>query len=171
VKRVFPVVVVVLATACSLGGSQQPAEEGRSISGAGPSVAEWEPDECPPNWPGPWTACPEADWVRRIAETAGYRVTGDTGSALTAEGRGDGFYIWATPMPEEHRVATAAREDWARRGRVEGVEVFGDDQWRWWPAQGFVVWLHAGPSAEATLPSLREMTPLVRASLDLPPPE
>jgi len=159
------VVILALATACSFGGSEQPAEEGRSSSGA-----ELEPDECPPNWPGPWTACPEADWVGLIAERAGYRITGETGSALTAEGRGDGFNIWATPMSEKHFVATAAREAWARRGSVEGVVVFGEDPWRWWRAQGFVFWLHAGPSAEATLPPLGEMQALVRASLDLPPP-
>jgi hypothetical protein len=135
------------------------------------SVTEWRPDECPPNWPGPWTACPEADWVRLIAETAGYRITDETGSALVTEGHGDGFYIHATPMSEKHFVVTARREEWPRRGRVEGVEIFGEDIWRWWRAQGFVFWLHAGPTADATLPTLGELPALVRASLDLPPPD
>ncbi len=51
------------------------------------------PDEgprgCPhANWPGPWTACTEADWVRRVVEAGGYEVTGDPGSALVAEEEG-----------------------------------------------------------------------------------
>ena len=170
-KRVLPALVVVAATVFGCDSSEQAAREGRSVSGSAPSVTEWSSDKCPPNWPGPWTACPEAEWVRLVAETAGYRIADETGSALVAEGRGDGFYIHATPMSEKHFVATARREEWRRRGGVEGVQVFGEEPWRWWRAQGFVFWLHAGPSADAKLPTFRELPALVRASLDLPPPE
>jgi hypothetical protein len=134
------------------------------------ALSEWRPEKCPPNWPGPWTACPEADWVRRVAETAGYRIVDETGSALVAEGRGDSFYINASRVSEKHFVATSRRQGWHRQGRVEGVQIFGDDIRRWWRAQGFVFWLHAGPPADATLPTLHELPALVRASLDFPPP-
>ncbi len=171
VKPVLSALFVVAATVFGCDSSDRPAKEGRSVSGSTLSVTEWRPNDCPPNWPGPWTACPEAEWVRLVAETAGYRITDETGSALVAEGRGDGFYIHATPMSEKHFLATARREEWRRRGSAEGVQLFGEDPWRWWRAQGFVFWLHAGPHADATLPTHRGLPALVRASLDLPPPE
>jgi hypothetical protein len=134
------------------------------------SVTEWRPEKCPSNWPGPWTACPEAAWVRLIAGSAGYAITGETGSALVAEGRGHGFYIWATKTADERPAATTA-EEWNRLGTVEGVEVFDDGVRRRWVAQGFVFWLEAGPSADSALPPLGEMQALVRLSLKLPPPD
>jgi hypothetical protein len=136
------------------------------------SLSGWVPEKCPPNWPGPWTACPEADWVRRVAEQAGYRVVDETGSALVAEGDGRSFSIWATELAGKELSATARRENWRPLGVVEDTEVFGDEKdWRWWPAQGFVFWLHVGPSEDATSPELEEMASLVRTSLELPPPE
>jgi len=172
VKRFLLTVVVVAATSFGCDLSEKPAEEGRRANDvlSTLSVTEWKPEDCPPSWPGPWTACPEADWVRVITETAGYRVIDETGSALVAEGGGDGFYIHATPMSEKHFVATAGREEWPRGGKVEGVEIFGDDLRRWWRAQGFVFWIFAGPGADSTLPGIRELPALVRATLDLPPP-
>jgi hypothetical protein len=119
------------------------AEANRVVSTL--SLGGWRPTECPPNWPGPWTACPEADWVRRVAEGAGYRVVGDTGSSLVARGGGRSFSIWATKLAGKELSATARREKWRRLGVVEGTGVFGDEEsWRWWPAQGFVFWLSAG---------------------------
>jgi len=171
VKPVLSALFVVAATVFGCDSSDRPAKEGRSVSGSTLSVTEWKPNDCPPNWPGPWTACPEAEWVRLVAETAGYRITDETGSALVVEGRGDGFYIHARPMSEKHFLATARREEWRRRGSAEGVQLFGEGPWRWWRAQGFVFWLHAGPHADATLPTHRGLPALVRASLDLPPPE
>jgi hypothetical protein len=131
------------------------------------AVKEWRPGKCPPTWPGPWTACPEAAWVRLIAGSAGYPITDETGSALVAEGRGHGFYIWATKAADEPPAA----QGWKRLGTVEGVDVFDDGIRRRWVAQGFVFWLQAGPSTDATLPLLGEMQPLVQWSLDLPPPD
>ena len=108
--------------------------------------------------------------MRLIAGSAGYPITEETGSALVAEGRGHGFYIWATKTADERPAATTA-EGWNRLGTVEGVEVFDDGIRRRWVAQGFVFWLEAGPSADSALPPLGEMQALVRWSLDLPPPD
>ena len=72
------------------------------------SLREWRTDVCPPKRPAPWTACPEADWVRLIAETAGYRITDETGSALVAESHGDAST--SSSMSERHFVATARRQ-------------------------------------------------------------
>jgi hypothetical protein len=119
---------------------------------------------CPDDWPGPWTACPEAAWVGRVAETAGYRLAGDTGSALVAEGGGDSFYIWAT-QHDRPFSELAADERWKPLARVDDVPVYGDRTlWRWWPAQGFVFWLQAGPRAKSTLPPVDGMDGLISAS-------
>jgi hypothetical protein len=127
--------------------------------------------ECPPDWPGPWTACPEARWVEELAERAAYRITGETGSALIAVGNGRSFYIWATEAKPAETGTMAKREKWRRLGTVEGVEVYGDEGlWRWWPGEGFVVWLQAGPHSNSQIPSLDEMDSLVSASKTVPPP-
>jgi hypothetical protein len=134
------------------------------------AIAPWRPEECPPNWPGPWTACPEAQWVRDVAERGGYRIVGETGSALVAQGGGRSFHIWATELTEPLRTV-ARKEKWREFGTVEGVPVYGDEAlWRWWAAQGFAFWLQAGPRVDAELPTLGEMASLIRASKELAPP-
>jgi hypothetical protein len=171
-RLVLAVLATAAATAC--GTSQEPPsgrDEIPAVAEAATGETTPSPQECPPNWPGPWTACPEARWVRQVAERAGYRVVAETGSALVAEGEGRSFYIWATELAGKELSATAKREEWHPLGVVEGVEVFGDErEWRWWSAQGFVFWLHAGPLEDATIPELREMAALVRTSQELPPP-
>jgi hypothetical protein len=124
--------------------------------------------ECPPDWPGPWTACPEAEWVQRVAERAGYRVTGETGSALIAQGKGQSFYIWGLAATEDE-IDRAKREDWRPLGLVEGVVVYGDDDlWRWWEVDEFILWVQAGPYEDSWPPSLDEMDALVEASSMVP---
>jgi hypothetical protein len=95
------------------------------------------PRGCPRrNWPGPWTACAEADWVRSVVEASGYRVVGETGSALTAEGKGRSFNIWTTRAVRTAK-AIAAGEGFSHLRVVDGVSVFGDAHlWRFWDAQG-----------------------------------
>ena len=100
--------------------------------------------------------------MQRVAERAGYRISGETGSALIARGNGWSFYIWATEeTPEEIRRA----ERWQALGTVEGVVVYGDESlWRWWVTEDFVVGLQAGPYEDSQVPPLAEMESLVRAS-------
>jgi hypothetical protein len=120
-------------------------------------------DECPADWAGPWTACPEAEWVRRFTERAGYRITGDTGSALVARGNRRGFYIWATKGTEAD-IERAAK-DWRYLGQVEGIRIYGDETlWRWWAVDDRVVWIQAGPYANSRIPPLERMESLVVAS-------
>jgi len=130
------------------------------------------PRQCPADWPGPWTACPEAEWVRQLAEHAGYRVVGKSGSALIARGNGRSFYIWATEGTPKGLRRAAKRESWQALGTVEGVKVYGAERlWRWWMvAEDFVLWLQAGPYMNSELPSLEEMELLVRAGKTVPPP-
>jgi hypothetical protein len=120
----------------------------------------------------PWTSRPQADWVQQVAERAGHRISGKTGSALIARGRGQDFYIWATKVVSAGEVGkTAERENWRRLGTVEGVDVYGDEAlWRWWSAQGFIFWLHAGPQSTSRVPGLNHLDALVRASETVPLP-
>jgi len=122
---------------------------------------------CPQEWPGPWTACPEAAWVAAILGRSGFAVTDETGSALVAGGSGWSFGIWSTEIGD----SLAGREQWRPLGRRAGVLVYGDrDLWRWWAAQGFVIWVHAGPYADSRAPDLDGLAALIRASREITPP-
>jgi hypothetical protein len=134
--RTLLVVVVFVGLACSAG-----REESSSIRG------------CPrPNWPGPWGACAEARWVERVVEAGAYQVGGGTGSALTAEGRGRAFYVWAasTGADDSHPVDDGVRTSWA--------------------AQGFTFWVEAGPGPTDVKPMIVELGGMVAASKRIPPP-
>ena len=151
--------VTLTVSAC---GSEQ-RERTREVAPQGGETAVAAlADECGPDWDGPWTACPEADWVQRVAERAGYRITGETESALIAQGY---------EAPEEEVRKVAAREEWKPLAVVEGVVVYGDERlWRWWVVDEFILWLHAGPYEKSKLPSLDEMGALVEASTMSPRP-
>jgi hypothetical protein len=155
----------VTVTALACGGEPREVEETSERRQVEPAATS---EECPADWPGPWTTCPEADWVGRVAERAGYRLTGETGSALIAKGEGSSFYIWATQAPSL-AIREASRGVWEPLGRVEGVQVFGDESlWRWWVVDDSVLWLQAGPYEHSRLPYLEEVESLVRASESVP---
>lgn len=166
-----PIVVafVFVLTACGSegsAGSDTPAQPHRD--GLSAAVARG----CPrPDWPGPWTACAEADWVGRIAAAAGYRIVDETGSALVAEGRGDSFYIWTTRheiVPPVGRIV--ADEAWRRLGSAAGVAIYGDEHlWRWWSTEDTIFWIKAGPYEDSTVPGVGELDQLVAASLRTQP--
>jgi hypothetical protein len=132
---------------------------------AGTTTREWVDSpsaaECEGEWPGPWTACPRAGWVREVAERAGYRVMGETGSALVAQGKGRSFYIWATDQAAGQDLNEGPTARRGPLGEVEGVSVYGDERlWRWWTANGFVLWFQAGPYRTSQIPRLNEMKSL-----------
>jgi hypothetical protein len=122
-------------------------------------------------WPGPWTVCPQAKWVRRVVARAGYRVVGDTGSALVAAGRGRSFYIHATGLGASgERLGRARRDEgYSLLFRIDGVAVYGDGVRETWVASGFSFWVSAGPRGDAVAPRAAELASLVRASRAIPP--
>lgn len=82
----------------------------------------------------------------------------ETGSALSAQGQGWSFYVWATEETREEIAEASKRERWQTLDTVEGVTVYGDESlWRLWVAGGFVVWLQAGPHDDSQPPPLAEM--------------
>lgn len=122
------------------------------------------------DYPGPWTACPEAEWVRSIAETSGYEIAGETGSALIAKGEGHSFYIWAT----RGRGSLGGGEDHPFC-RIGGMNVWsgtrGMEDWRYWHAKGFTFWISAGPTSTATSPDSCDLGRIVHESEVQPPPK
>ncbi len=135
-----------------------------SARSADTSSAGEDPRGCPrPDWPGPWTACAEADWVRGVVEAGGYRVVGETGSALVAEGKGRSFYIWTTRA--RRSPAAMAVGNWRHLADVNGVGVYGDEVlWRFWEAQGSIFWVKEGPTGDSVVPSPHELEALLEAS-------
>ena len=120
------------------------------------------------DWPGPWSACPDAAWTRQAAAAAGYRVVGETGSALVVGDGAHSFYLWAT---RNGRTAEARWRQHPPLVVVGATPVYGDrDLWRYWRAGPFAVWVQEGPTADAVLPRPRELAPLVEATVRLAPP-
>jgi hypothetical protein len=174
---VVALAALLLAAACSWD-EEEPRSAATSVPATTVPIQRTEPEAasdgpgeaCPEDRPRLWTACPEATWVADIAERAGFAVTGDTQSALIVEGEGPSFYFWATPLTRPP-AEIAADEGWPALGRSAGADLYGDGElWQWWVAQGHVVWLNAGPTAEARLPTPAELAPLIRASRELPAP-
>jgi hypothetical protein len=137
------------------------------------SVDDPGPRGCPrKNWPGPWTACAEADWVHRVVAESGYQVVGETGSALVAQGKGRSFYIWTTPAVRNPAATAADAGNWRRLATIDAVAIYGDDDlWRFWEAQSFIFWVKEGPSGASIVPSPAELESLVEASRTTPPPQ
>ena len=85
-------------------------------------------------------------------EAGGYQVGGNTGSALTADGRGWAFYVWA--------AGTGADDS---QPADDGVRTS-------WAAQGFTFWVESGPGSTDVKPTVDELKGIVAASRRIPPP-
>lgn len=153
---------------------------GSAQSGHDPSDQNG-PRGCPSeSWPGPWSECAEADWVRKVVRQAGYTTGSDTGSALVASTDETSFYIWTTAGTTENLQRGLGR----RLATIAETPVYGDDEpwtvdenglptaagWRIWSAQGFIFWTTAGPSAADGPLSFTALEPLIEASKEVPSP-
>jgi hypothetical protein len=109
---------------------------------------------CPrEDWPGPWAACAEARWVGRVVEAGGYSVGyRGTGSALTADGKGRAFFVWAAESGARYEEPVD-----------DGVRTS-------WSAQGYTFWVESGPGVTEVKPTIPELEPVVAASRRIPPP-
>lgn len=92
----------------------------------------------------PYVECPKASWLIERLGTAGFRVIGDTGAALTARGNGATFNAWTTDGP----VELPQDAGYERVGEVAGVEVLGDGTRLTWMAQRGRVWVASGGGGE-----------------------
>ena len=159
------VILAFLAAGCAGDGAEE-----KESTGASPMTPAAVPARgCVSEPAGPWTSECSARWVRRIVRRAGYRVTGATGTAWVASGRGREFFIWATE-PRGSVKRSAKREGYRPVGRIAGASVYDDGVRRFWPAGRFTVWLAAGPHGDSLAPRVGELAPLVRASRTIPPP-
>jgi hypothetical protein len=126
--------------------------------------------ECVRESAGPWTSKCSARWVRRIVTHSGYRVTGSTGSAWVAAGRGREFFIWATEASGAVEPL-AKREGYRLVGRFAEVPVYDDGVRKFWPARGFLFWVAAGPRGDSVAPTADELAPIILATRTVAPPE
>jgi hypothetical protein len=118
----------------------------------------------PADLPAPCTdgrpRMPDAPWVRRAAELAGFSVTDCNAVAWFGRGRGrTGFYLWTTREAPEPRPLFA---------RLAGVPVYGTKVRVGWRAQGLTVWLEYGPRSDSQLPPRGRLAELVLISRRLP---
>ena len=111
-------------------------------------TGEVDPSEAPPtpeargdaevcDQTGPWSYCPEARWLRRVAIEAGFDVTGDTGSALELEEYGHRLYAWNTKG--ETPVDEVAREEGYEQR--SGTDVYSDGERLLWDGQGLHIYV------------------------------
>lgn len=129
---------------------------------------------------GPWSQhCPEAEWARSVLANAGFRLTGDSGSALTATDGQVIFHFWAfTPNEQRARLDQAlARENYRELPeREKGAPIYTDGIRFAWSARGLWVWLTSagiengtpgGTAAEVRRAVLDDLvTASTRTSLD-----
>jgi len=127
-------------------GDQAPASlEAEVLKAVDSLEIEALPLEDCPSGVGPWShpACPAPAWVRAVVEEAGFRVVGDTGSALVAEADGIRFYIHTTNRDD------ASMEAFVNSLRAEGYEPFPVDYYPVltdgtrvvWKVDGLAVWM------------------------------
>ena len=122
---------------------------------------------------GPWAEnCPEAEWLRGAMEQHGFRVTGNTGSALVVETPHAEVHLWGSRLEEVYRGEQAGEHERFADEVAAGIyrpvsphewalyEGGAGDQFVWL-AQGVRIWV--APSSEdplelATVLDLREAT-------------
>lgn len=117
----------------------------------------------------PWSSCPEADLLRAHLTRAGYRLVGETATAIIVTGHGrNHFYAGASTLDEVNRAERAGEivgiEDagWRRLFRVGAVSVFGDNVRLTWETAHYRVWVQTGPGVSDRRPSLAQINALVR---------
>lgn len=135
------------------------------------------PDGCPADT-GPWSDpdCPGQAWTRKVVETAGYEVVGETGSALEIRANGSRIYIWSFEtnrlpgrpvslrMSEKEFRDALSEEGYRLQSVVAGVPLYSDAIRTVWMVQGRAVWLDAALDEPFTDGILE---PLVKASRDI----
>lgn len=120
-----------------------------------------EPPPAPPaeDCTSAWAECPAAQWVRERLQESGYRVRGDTRSALLAQGHGtNAIAVWATEIP-----GPLGDEGYELLADVDGVDVLSDSVRITWATRSYRIWV----SSESLdpVPTLDQLAPLVRATV------
>jgi hypothetical protein len=122
---------------------------------------------------GPWARyCPEAYWARAVIAEAGYRLEGDTGSALVVDMHEAGAYFWAfepddpsVPLPK-----AIADEGYERLVNIERSHLYTDGIRIAWQIHGLYVWLEGGPVNSIDDVNRRVLRRLVAAARRVPYP-
>lgn len=118
----------MLGSACADGLSTEPSQaKGAAVEEVNPSDLLW--------------IGPGADWLTNRLSTGGYTVTGNTGSALVAEGSGGKFLVWVTDESQEPKQDAGYK----RTELIGPTQVLSDGVRFTWEADGYRVWVTDGP--------------------------
>jgi hypothetical protein len=109
---------------------------------------------------GDWAHCSLGRHVARIVKHAGFRVAGNTGSALIAGTKGSRFLIWAAPATAVNRVGKPF-------GEACGIQVRHERRRRFWHTNDHTFWVEPGPQAGSHLPRWRDFARLVCATTSI----
>ena len=132
---------------------------------------------------GPWAShCTEADWARRVVINAGFRLTGDQGSALELRHERLIFHFWASKpdgwQKKPLRRALADENYRELEPKISGTTVYTDGRRFAWAVHGLWAWLTSAGLADGTpggtAEEIREgvLDDLVVATKDTPfPPQ
>lgn len=88
---------------------------------------------------GPWVDCSPARWLERVVTHAGYRLSGDTGSALEVIARDHAIYAW-------NAVADRPAQEVARDEGYEphpDLDAYSDGTRLFWEVRGLHVYLES----------------------------
>lgn len=110
---------------------------------------------------GPWTYCPQANWLRRVMVAAGFEVKGDTGTALEVDTPTRRLYAWNT-------LAIAPVEEVARAEGYERLgtsDAYSDGQRLLWEAQELHIYLSAADDEPIDALPVEEIARAINASL------
>jgi hypothetical protein len=153
-KRAWVLGAAALLTASGCGRPDMESGPRSAVS----KPAAQEIGECEP-W---FRDCPEAQWVRRVLDQAGYRIIGDTGSVfIVASHEGGEFFFWAMDPSTHSQVRPlrdfAGSEGYRLYDEIAEVPVYGDGL-RWvWDAQGLNVWAYTSASPSLTRDGLEDL--------------
>jgi hypothetical protein len=109
--------------------------------------------------------CPQPQWLREVLSIAGSTITEQRG-VFEARSGGAEFFIWV----EEASEVRPPPENFPIRETIQGVRVYGHSQGWEWRTNGVHVFIAEGPYGDSKLPEIKELTPIVEASVVVPYP-
>ncbi|MGH2746488.1 MAG: hypothetical protein ACRDKB_01005 [Actinomycetota bacterium] len=144
-KRSRVLIVVFMFIAACTGDDPARRDSPRSAGAASPRPTPTSSPTGPGTCAyGPWAEhCAAADWARAVIADAGYRLAGDTGSALVGRHRGLEFHFWAF-IPEAWQKKPLRRALAEENYRpLHRSRVYCDGVRFAWSVHGLYVWLAA----------------------------
>jgi hypothetical protein len=162
-------IAVTAVSAFAIGGwvERPPSAQGVRPA-APPTVESGSPGTCEY---GPWAdLCPEADWARQVARSAGYSTEDDTGSAIFVTTSPDhDVTLWAFEVEgsSDQTIRTKlTSEGYRPYERIGGLQTYTDGTRVAWAVHGMYAWL--GGYSTDILENPEVIRAIVKASENTP---